>query len=312
MAALYTLDRLRSEYVSLFDKMEISNSKRAAAKAQALRIIKNKDTYKRIEAKTGIPWFVVGCIHHRESPIDKETGGPSFNTYLGNGEPLNRVTKLVPKGRGPWKDFETGAYDALVTVENLDDIPFDGPDGCAYAFEKINGFGYRNPARNIPSPYLWGGTNIQKRGKWKESLEGGVYRKWYDPNEMDQQIGAMATLRMLMDLDSDVVFAGAAVPAPVPVPTPAPAEPPMVPQSPRADDTETDVKPLGKSKTIWSSIGQWFATNLASFFGFIDKHPEYVIGFLVFSSALLFLVITGRINVQKIMKHLSQDDTVKA
>jgi hypothetical protein len=29
---------------------------------------------------------------------------------------------------------------------------------------------------------------------------------------MDQQLGAMAVLRMLMDLDSDVVFAGAASP----------------------------------------------------------------------------------------------------
>ena len=36
-----------------------------------------------------------------------------FDTYLGTGEPLNRVTRLEPKGRGPFKSFEDGAVDAF-------------------------------------------------------------------------------------------------------------------------------------------------------------------------------------------------------
>ena len=32
--------------------------------------------------------------------------------------------------------------------------------------ETFNGFGYRAPTRNIPSPYLVGGTSVQKRGKF--------------------------------------------------------------------------------------------------------------------------------------------------
>jgi lysozyme family protein len=43
------------------------------------------------KAATGVPWFVVAALHERES-------GADFATYLGNGEPLNRVTQLVPKG----------------------------------------------------------------------------------------------------------------------------------------------------------------------------------------------------------------------
>lgn len=310
MPALYTLERLRSQYADLFDRMEISNSKRAAAKSQALKIIANKDRYKAVEGRTGIPWFVVGCIHFRESPTDK-AGNARFDTYLGNGESLSHVTKLVPKGRGPWANFEDGAYDALVTVENLNDIPYEGADGCAYAFEKINGFGYRNPSRNIPSPYLWGGTNLQKPGKWMEEIKNGVYRKWYDPTQMDQQIGAMAILRMLMDLDTEVAFASPPVIAAA-AEVPEDAAPVAPAQSPRADDTESEIKPLSKSKTIWSGAVQWVSSNTAVFFGYIDKHPEIVIGFLGVSSILLFLVVTGRVDVQKVLKHLSVDDTVKA
>lgn len=299
MPALYTLDRLRPEYVSLFDKMEISNSRRAAAKSQALKIISGKARYKVAAIKARVPWFVIGLIHFRESNGD-------FTTYLGNGDPIERTTIHVPRGRGPFGSWEDGAFDALVIVENLDDITYDGPEACAYAFEKINGWGYRNPGRSGRSPYLWGGTNLQLPGKFVSDGK-------YDPRVMDQQIGAMAVLRMLMDLDADVVFAGAAVPAPAPDPMPspplAPADPP---NSPRADDTETSVKPLSKSKTIWSAVVQWFTSNTAMVFAYIDKHPEIVIGFVGLSSVCLFLVVTGRVDVQKILKHLSVDDTVKA
>ena len=317
MPALYSLGRLRPQYADLFDKMEITNSKRAAAKSQALKIIANKDRYKTVETLTGIPWFVVGCIHFRECNIDKITGAPSFNEYLGNGESLHRITKLVPKGRGPWSSFDEGAVDALVTVENLNDIPYDGSEGCAYAFEKINGFGYRNPSRNIPSPYLWGGTNIQERGKWMEEIKDGKYRKWYDPNQMDQQIGAMATLRMLMDLDPDVVFPDRTRPISDTKPSVADNIPvnadTLAVQSPRADDMESQVKPLIKSKTILSTVGNYLmglGLSIKAFFA--ELHDPYVLGFVVFVTGILsvfaFMAIKGRWDVQNVLKHLSLDD----
>jgi hypothetical protein len=51
---------------------------------------------------------------------------------------------------------------------------------------------------------------------------------------------------------------------------------------------------------------QWVTSNTAMVFGFIDKHPEIVIGFLGISSVCLFLVVTGRVDVQKMLKHLSR------
>ena len=47
--------------------------------------------------------------------------GADFSTYLGNGEPLTRRTRIVPKGRGPFKTWEDGAVDAL-RFDSLDDV----------------------------------------------------------------------------------------------------------------------------------------------------------------------------------------------
>src|SRR5262245_57602353 len=164
----YALERLRPEYLSLWQRMEILPARLSVASHAADRIIAGKARYQAVEAATGVPWFVIGCLHHRESNCN-------FNTYLGNGQPLNRVTTIVPRGRGPWPSVEEGAFDALVTVENLNDIKDWGPEHIAYAAEKFNGFGYRHPSRNIPSPYLWGGTSVQKRGKFVRDGE-------YNPN----------------------------------------------------------------------------------------------------------------------------------
>jgi lysozyme family protein len=54
--------------------------------------------------------------------------------------------------------------------------------------ETFNGFGYRAPTRNIPSPYLVGGTSVQKRGKFTADSH-------YDPSVIDPQIGGLAILK---------------------------------------------------------------------------------------------------------------------
>ena len=290
----YTLERLRPEYLDLWQKMEIRPEKVISATTAAQRVIHSKARYQDVEARTGVPWFVVGCVHYRESNFD-------FNSYLGNGDPLNHPTTNVPKGRGPFATFEDGAVDALITVENLDEIKDWGPEHVAYGFEKVNGFGYRGPTKNIPSPYLWGGTTVQKRGKY-------ISDHVYDASVMDTQLGGMAVLRKVMEIDADARFRSAPVTTTLPVPVPANPTPPL---SPRADDTESQVKPLGKSKTIWSSIVQWVTSNTAIVFAFVDKHPEIVIGFVGVSSILLYLVISGRVDAQKVIKHLTLDDTVK-
>src|SRR5690606_16196554 len=101
-----------------------------------------------------------------------------------------------PKNRppNPHVSFEQGAYDALVTVKGFDKIKDWSIARIAYINESYNGFGYRHPSRNIPSPYLWAGTNRQKRGKF---VADGVY----DPKAWDNQIGVMAVLKAILETE---------------------------------------------------------------------------------------------------------------
>ena len=89
--------------------MEIRSSRLQEACKEANRLLHGKPTYQQIETKTGVPWWFVGLCHYRESNFN-------FDTYLGNGQSLARVTTIVPKGRGPFTGpdgFINGALDAL-------------------------------------------------------------------------------------------------------------------------------------------------------------------------------------------------------
>lgn len=197
MAFIFT-PALEKEYDTYWSQMKVVKTNEATA--QANQIIAHKDRYKAVEKTTGVPWFVIGCLHMRES-------NGNFNTWLHNGDPMRDhnwkpvQTFHEPPHRPPNPDvtWEEGAFDALVTCEHLDQIKTWGPAPVAFAAEKFNGPGYRNPKINIPSPYLWGGTTIQKLGKF---IRDGVF----DHSVMDPQIGVMAVLYMLMMLDPEAKF----------------------------------------------------------------------------------------------------------
>ena len=168
----YSFEELRPGYEKLWLRMTVTRL--AAANAEAKQVIKNKNKYAGIQKDTGVPWFIVGALHIREAGSP-----PDFKAVLHNGERIintDRKTKLVPKGRGPFKDpdgFKKAAHDALINVEGLGGIKWDEKDGiarCAWLMEKFNGFGYRK--HGIPSPYLWGGSSVQQRGKY---VSDGVY-----------------------------------------------------------------------------------------------------------------------------------------
>lgn len=288
--AQYSFERLRSEYERLWAQMTVLKTQAVAV--QAKKVIASKARYTEVERRTSVPWFVVGCLHMRES-------NGNFNTYLGNGQPLNRVTTIVPKGRGPWSSFEDGAADALA-IDHLDQVKAWTAARVAYAMESFNGFGYRSPSRNIPSPYLWGGTNIQKPGKF---VRDGVY----DRSVVDPQIGGMAVLKSIIELDKTAKFS-----TPTPKPTAPPAQKPSIEEapSPKAEDDESRVKPITKSKTMWGNTMQWLSGVGATFMAALAGVPWQVwvvLGVLIAIGA--FLVYKGRIDVQKVVEHLSQDDT---
>ncbi len=151
------------------------------------KILKNKARYQKVEALTGVPWWFTGILHIRES-------SGNFNTYLGNGQSLNKKTTITPKGRGPFKSFEVGAYAAYKIMGYLKEKDWS-LEHALYLTEKYNGFGYMRMGK--ASPYVWGLTNIAGLGKY---IKDDVY----SPTAKEAQPGTAAILRRLMDLDPSI------------------------------------------------------------------------------------------------------------
>jgi lysozyme family protein/peptidoglycan hydrolase-like protein with peptidoglycan-binding domain len=193
---------LKAEYADLWQRMTVSPNRVAAVTQIANRLLGFKSRYQNAAQATGVPWFVIAALHNRESDAD-------FTTYLGNGEPLHRVTRLVPAGRGPFPNWEAGAIDAL-HVDGLNQVTDWSPERACYEVEKFNGFGYRN--RGLPSPYLWSFSNNYHSGKF-------VADRRFDPNFVDQQCGAIPIIKEIMARDPSAVFpSGPSVPTGPPAP----------------------------------------------------------------------------------------------
>jgi hypothetical protein len=81
--------------------------------------------------------------------------------------------------------------------------------------ERFNGLGYfSGPVKkrdgdiiirypSMPSPYIWGGTNQQVRGKY---IRDGVF----DPEHMDTQLGCAGLILTMTQLDPSIKFDGPA------------------------------------------------------------------------------------------------------
>lgn len=176
-------------YAKQWDTMLIKPARVGEFERLAQFALDHKARYQTIETATGVKWYHVAVLHRRESDAN-------FNTYLGNGEPLNRVTRLVPKGRGPFASFEDGAKDAL-HIDKLDAVIDWRLEKILYYCEIFNGTGY--DMRGLPSPYIWGGTNIQKPGKY---VADG---KW-SGSAIDTQPGCAPILATLARLDPTIQF----------------------------------------------------------------------------------------------------------
>jgi len=180
------------QYKKAWDAMVIKPARLGDFTGLAQFALNHKARYQAIEAATGVTWPHIAVLHRRESDAD-------FHTYLGNGEPLNRVTRLVPKGRGPFNEpnaFEKGAIDAL-HLDGLDKVIDWRLEKILYYCEIFNGAGYDQ--RGLPSPYVWGGTNAQKPGKY---VADG---KW-SGTAIDSQPGCAPILAMIAKLDPTVIF----------------------------------------------------------------------------------------------------------
>jgi lysozyme family protein len=180
-------------YHKRWDSAAVSPKQVTGAKALAKFVFDNKATYQKVQAQTGVPWFVVGPIHYRESDFD-------FKTHLHNGDPLTHRTYHVPAGRPktghPPFEWFASAADAL-SIDGLDKVKTWSVERICYEWESYNGWGY---LRRRPSPYLWSWTAVYQGGKFVGDGE-------YEADVWDKQAGCVAVLKELADLDPEVAEA---------------------------------------------------------------------------------------------------------
>jgi lysozyme family protein len=186
----HPFEQLKPEYTSLLAHMQIT--KVAAIDATAKRLIKFIDggNYKAGCDLTGVPQIVAAASFEREA-------SSNFKLNPAQGWPLNSRSKDVPYN-GPFGSW-TAAQLAAYKIDGLDQIgaPNWSWERACYEEELFNGFGYRN--HGVPSPYLFGGTNIQKPGKYDADSK-------YDPNEMDTQLGVIPMMLRMVELRPDLTL----------------------------------------------------------------------------------------------------------
>lgn len=174
--------------------MVVHSDKLQAVASQAARITANRPAYesviktvKVLHPEAAIPWYFVGLVHLMECTL-------SFRHHLHNGDPLSRRTVHVPAGRPvkgkPPFTFLESAVDALV-FQGLHNETDWSIEKMLYRLEGYNGYGYRQ-YHNMPSPYLWAGSNLYVKGKYVSDGK-------FDPEAVSTQIGTALILKRLLE-----------------------------------------------------------------------------------------------------------------
>jgi lysozyme family protein/peptidoglycan hydrolase-like protein with peptidoglycan-binding domain len=199
----FSYGALAKDYARLWHAMKISPAVLAAVDARVRAIARGRPRYDQVANATGVPWFVIGIIHDMEA-------GLKFTAHLHNGDPLSARTSHEPAGRPafglPPFEWEDSAIDALA-MKKLGEVKLWTIERIAYQLEAYNGWGYRTRNTGIHTPYLWSATSHYKKGKF-------VRDRVFNPDAVSRQIGAMALLRRLMDIQGVNVPVESDVPEP--------------------------------------------------------------------------------------------------
>ena len=168
------------QYVEMYKKLWVTATLRKNIDNVLNVIDENELRYVKAEVMTGVPWYVIACIHNMEC-------SQRFDRNQLNGQRLDRVTTWVPKGYGPWNSWEESCVDAfkikkLPTIWNL--------ENTLYFLEAYNGTGYLRFHKDVNTPYLWSYTNHYTRGKY---VSDG---KW-SSTAVSKQVGCAAILKGL-------------------------------------------------------------------------------------------------------------------
>lgn len=198
---LHPLSQLAPTYAAQWASMKVTREGEALETAE--RLLKDRKTYDEIAGETGVPTVWLMATNERED-------GGRLDRYFGNGDVLTRPTTDVPRHRGPFASFKAGV---------LDSLHYDGIDagfraqlraGIAIVplmiFEETNWNGWGYDAHGIRTPYVFGATNLQQRGKY--DADGH-----WNGALMDTQLGTAAIWWALLKLAPDIAPAGMTLPA---------------------------------------------------------------------------------------------------
>lgn len=180
----FSVAALKPEYEELYKSCNFVAAKVPEISAGAAKIKNGQQRYEQLMTTTGVPWYVIGVLHYRESTCN-------FNTHLYNGDPLTARTVQYPPGRPtdgtPPFAFEFSAEHALK------DDGFSGWTdwslaGTLFRCESFNGFGFR--AHNVHTPYLWGFSQHYTSGGFPHDHE------WLD-TYVNKQCGCATLLKWM-------------------------------------------------------------------------------------------------------------------
>ncbi len=169
------------EEVESFPNFKLDTHRVAEIKRVCESFYKNQERYRIVSAACGVPEKLIFALHYREASL-------RFNGVLHNGENIlgtGRLTKLVPKGRGPFETWEEAAIDALMLKKSIFPKVWDFNSMLEFA-ERFNGLGYRK--RGELSPYVWAGT--ERHDETGKYVSDGKY----SATAIEKQLGVASLL----------------------------------------------------------------------------------------------------------------------
>ncbi|MDZ8053681.1 MAG: hypothetical protein RMX68_007875 [Aulosira sp. ZfuVER01] len=193
---LLRLRDLKPEYQRLWNSCEIKPENLNQTQEIVAQIGLNRPRYQGLQQKINVPWYFIAVIHNMESSL-------LFTRHLHNGDSLKKRTINVPSGRpiakpiNGWEagyTWEESAIDAL-TLKEFDQVKDWSLAAQLWQLERYNGFGHRQYHPEVLTPYLWSGTNLYSKGKYKSD------GKW-DANAVSVQIGIAALLKILIKVEN--------------------------------------------------------------------------------------------------------------
>ncbi len=206
---------LRPEYAQLLSAMAVRPDSKKKIDDAAVRLLGYRTRYEPVTAANGVPVVFIATSFEREA-------SSNFAKNPAQGWPLTSISKIIPRN-GPFRTWHAAAVEAyhLNGLDKVGAANWTWELFCFYG-EMFNGFGYRD-YHSMHTPYLWGGTNIQTRGKYVEDGK-------FDAAHMDEQIGIVPVARRMVEIEPTLALGGAVL-------IPPPAKSGIV-----AEDTGVDVK----------------------------------------------------------------------